>query len=104
MVFRIGTHATSPATLTFEGQLTEQAVAELRTLQQTTGAARVVLRTGTDVSRETLAALVALDLEITAESPFVSRWLAALRRAPRPDGSDDPAAARAAMLAAREKP
>ncbi len=56
----------------FEGLLDDEALAFLKTLPPAT---LLVLCQGTEVSLECIERLRALDLEIVAESPFLSRWL-----------------------------
>lgn len=56
----------------FEGLLDDEALAFLKAQPPAT---RVVLHQGTEVSLECLERLRTLDLEIVAESPFLSRWL-----------------------------
>jgi hypothetical protein len=70
------------ATITFavEGLLDAAAVAALQAsvaaARAAGGAVRIVLKAGTQVDRECLAALRALEADLAAESPYLARWIA----------------------------
>jgi hypothetical protein len=79
MVYRITMQPAAPDLVIFEGRLSLEAVEDLRTHLRTRPSAKVLLRAGTEVGQDALAALMTVGVPVTAESPFVSRWLAALR-------------------------
>ncbi len=64
----------------FHGLLDEEALRGLREtisrLRESGEAVRVVLRAGAEVERSCLPELRTLDAAVTAESPYLARWLA----------------------------
>jgi hypothetical protein len=92
------------AAITFEvqGLLDAAAVAALQAsvaaAKVAGGAVRIVLKAGTQVDRECLAALRAAEAELAAESPYLARWIAETAEATVRHDPDTGATRRAATV------
>jgi hypothetical protein len=72
MVFRV---AVESRTAFVEGLLDGDALREVLERCRASSATRLVLRAGTVVQAECIPVLANLDMEVSAESPYLARWL-----------------------------
>jgi hypothetical protein len=75
MVHRIDNSQPAASEVSFFGLLDAEALTSLAALRKNGGKVRLVLRAGTTVVPECISGLLALDFVVTAESPYLARWL-----------------------------
>jgi hypothetical protein len=90
VVHRIDNPQPEASEVSFSGLLDAEALTSLAAMvaqRWSTGSVRLVLRAGTEVVPDCIPGLLALDFTVTAESPYLARWLHSARageRAPSP--------------------